>query len=875
MMRISERTLTLLGRQHADVYSVPACCRLLGISSLDENFSTYPDASNSSKDQFPAPGAPLKKAAAHDSLLPAPYQVGVDPEASQGHATRNGPPWREAQSIYRLKKALETYKMDLRQGRNGPVGSKPSTDALPFLEDTITHLVGREQSVLLRKSSGVNSQSRVPPSRVRAAAMKQALARDSGVDLMFLQQESAEVSGESESSNYDSDMSILRPSSIDGLRSSLIYQANRIITIIAMIEHMVPLTNEQKVAVSTAVARMTDQDINSSGTWKMINLLMNRCCLAREEVAPILSKYPCLLTDSVAQSNSIESIVDCLQLLELSMAEIAQVVSNYPKILFANVDKHMLPILAYLSDLGLDDADMAEIVCNHPSIFKPGNTSKLQSGVAFWTGKGLSRGAIVRLIKMDPTILEANKWVMQMKVDWLTEHTGLPIEIFASEPRSLSANLGSKVAPRIAFVNHLGIDFLEYSEDVLADLLTKIMSPDVQEYFASFDISRSTFESFVDVWYANEFIPWLEKKSRMSEILLKEENELFELNLDKDQQEDMDNFAASKEFAWEQQLEREREWHMAWHAWKREQQSLALAERSSRRQEKRNHGLGIELYSDTVCSEGPSVNTSMEQNGGNYSEKRPAVPSREDKRLNSEQVQNLWRSHGQTNTNGRTIYFLSRKWKCDSTIDEALLQAVNDTKNLSLGPKHDLDFETFRNLSVERVQSCAVNLLLLLRASEYGVLEPSVFSAWAARSGVNLAELTAAKALISLHDAANVRCEPSWKYHAVPPKVWRLPDAPFHAPNLLPLRDTRSSRNVSDLADLIYKSLKENPHSPLTRTEISNMYDNKPEFQSKRMRFAIGILLEQGLVIQRRRRGIASGPMELVLTETLFKIENV
>ena len=53
----------------------------------------------------------------------------------------------------------------------------------------------------------------------------------------------------------------------------------------------------------------------------------------------------------------------------------------------------------------------------------------------------------------------------------------------------------------------------------------------------------------------------------------------------------------------------------------------------------------------------------------------------------------------------------------------------------------------------------------------------------------------------------------------------------------------------------------------MTRMEISDLYDNRPEFQSKRMRFAIGVLLEQGLIMQRRRKGIASGPMELVLTE--------
>jgi hypothetical protein len=165
------------------------------------------------------------------------------------------------------------------------------------------------------------------------------------------------------------------------------------------------------------------------------------------------------------------------------------------------------------------------------------------------------------------------------------------------------------------------------------------------------------------------------------------------------------------------------------------------------------------------------------------------------------------------------------------------------------------------------VQSCAVNLLLLLRASEYGTLEPKVFNAWASRSGVAIPELTAAKAIISSKGAACVRSEPSWKYHGVPQKVWRLRDTAFYAPSMLPLRDTRGSRAVTDLSELIIKSLEQNPgKEPMTRMEISDMYDNKPEFQSKRMRFAIGLLLEQGMVIQRRRRGIASGPMELALT---------
>ena len=804
--------------------------------------------------QLPVPGAPLRKALVHEvgmvSFQSRPRKKQDKDSLYNGLNVSIQPPWKEPESVTRLTKALETYKLDLWHGKNCPPGSQPNGDALPFLEDTITHLVGRERNYLLR------STPRVPPSRVRAAAMKEALL----VSNRLLPTEPVGI--------LDDQKNAFPQQSNAG--SSLIYQANRIISIIAVIERLVPLTSAQRLSIGQVVARVSDRAMTPSSVWKSLQVLLYSCHIGKRDVAEILAKHPDLLSNQV----SMQAVVDCLHLLELDDTSLASIICAYPEIFFLDVDKDILPTLAYLSDLGLDELEMSEIIKGHPSVFKPGNASKLQSGVAFWTGKGLSRKSIVNLIKEDPAILETNKMVMQIKVDWLVEHTGLKMDDIAFEPRFFSANLGSLIAPRIVYASHVSQSgtFNQPCGNLSGDFLKMVADSSLEEFLDYLGSTKKAYEAYIDEWYVQEFIPWLERKSRASEILLQEEGEISDLCPEGSEQVTLGNFAASKDLAWEQQMEREREWHMAWHAWKREQQSAAVAERTMKRHEKRIDmekndllmGLtGPKTMTNTV-SKMPSSATgqqlgidAMDTNDSGYH----AI----DFHLGSSNVHDLWRQ-GAPRNDCRSVVFLSRKWTCDSTIDEALAQAIIDSQSLHES-KNDFEVDSLNSLYTERVQSCAVSLLLLLTASDYGVLEPSVFNAWAAKSGVDTGELIAAKALISSSNAAFVRSEPSWKYHSVPSKVWVLRDSSFFAPNLLPARDTRGSRNVSELADLIHRSLRENNGEPMTRMEISELYDNRPEFQSKRMRFAIGVLLEQGLVIQRRRKGIASGPMELVLTE--------
>lgn len=835
-----------------------ATCSFSGTQVNNYSSKSNKDVSNG---HLPAPGAPLRRASVHEigmmSFQRRPSRKKQDTGGAFGEFdVSKQPPWKEPASVTRLTKALEKYKVDLWQGRNSPPGSHPTGDALPFLEDTITHLVGRERNMLLSCSTVT-----VPPSQVRAAAMKEALSASNGVRL---QNEYVGI--------LDNPKNAF-PMQSNHVGSSLIYQANRIISIIAVIERLFPLTNEQRLSIGKAVAQVSDRVVTPSSAWKALQALLHICHITEHDLPEIISKHPGLMSNQI----SIQSVVDCLHLLELDQSSLSDIICAYPEIFFLDIDKDILPTLAYLSDLGLDELEMADVIKSHPSVFKPGNTSKLQSGVAFWTGKGLSRKSIVNLIKYDPSILETNKLVMQMKVDWLTEYTGLEIDDIALEPRFLSSNLGSLIAPRIVYANHIGKNLRNTFDDQFnKDFCQIIADPNLEKYLNYLGSSKNAYEGYIDEWYTQEFMPWLERKSRASEILLQEESEVSDLSFGGSEQVTLGNFAASKELAWEQQMEREREWHMAWHAWKREQQTLAVAERTVKRQEKR---IQLEKNDIVFGSKDSQPEAFMGQDELSYSMTDQSalvgdmalnVGENGNKlsQISSANVHDLWRQRT-SRSNCRSVFFLSRKWTCDSNIDEALEQAIMDSRDL-IEKKNDFDVDLLESLSTERVQSCAVSLLLLLRASDFGVLEPSVFNAWAARSGVDSAELIAAKALISSSRAAFVRSEPSWKYHSVPPKVWLLRDTSFYAPNLLPLRDTRGSRNVADLADLIYRSLKENPGEALTRLEISDMYDNRPEFLSKRMRFAIGVLLEQGMVIQRRRKGIASGPMELVLTEPIL-----
>ena len=784
--------------------------------------------------------------------------------------------------------------------------SNASTDALPFLEDTITHLVGREQVALSRRH-------KVPKSRVRAQAVRHALlGHGMGSDNVLGWKENKERRGGDRDTMVRNDEKESNTSTV-GEMSSLVQQANTIIAVVSAIEQKVPLTLDQRLRISHALVdsfsnskdNRVHAEIKTAGerpntftpasAWQAISFLLSDCLLSQEEAAEVLATAPLIATTRMTQENCLKlrSAVDCLRLLEIDDGVVSEIIVSYPEILFGDVDQDMLPMLAYLSDLGLREGDMANIVKKYPQIFQRDRMTKLQAGVAFWVGKGLSKASILKLVKDDPAVLDINKRVMQVKVDWLLEHTELSIEEFVEIPIALSKNLGAFTAPRVAFAREKGWSISEAmhqmdrptrgneGDDKTMSIRT-VLENDVLLFLQALGASVKEFDEFVKIWYQKEFIPWLERKNKSTEILLQMENEFDGIKMQEKGLEE--NIAMQKELAWEQQQEREREWHLAWQEWKRGQENMLVAERAARRIEKKNQYDLLRNHRNLLSREDrDDIFRQSLASGANNCIKSPLC-SREfghsgicNRQLANEfdvaggtdidNVDLFWDSRLPEKAIGDAISFLGRTWACDSTIEQALAQAIKDSRDMK-EPKEDTNADEVPNQSIERVQSCAINLLLLLKASDYGILEPIIFYAWAERSGVTRAELIAAKALISKTKSAFVRPEPSWKYYKVPSRVWMLPDAQLYAPNLLPLRlKTKGSQSVSKLADTIYECMLNNPYQALTRREIADMCSHEMDAQSKKVRFAVAMLLEQGLVAQRRRKGITSGPMELLLVD--------
>lgn len=755
-----------------------------------------------------------------------------------------------------------------------PNSESMSNDALPFLEDTITHLVGREQSALSR-------HQKIPPSRIRATAMHNALAG--------FGQNKMEADGILQTQDTPADAS--RHALIQSSSDNMIEQANHMINVISTIEHEIPLTLDQRLILSDVVLRgqlvgsrdKFSKAVTPTSAWRSIKFLLHKCLLTPEEVARVLAEHPVLIGARTWEDaeKSPPSVLECLRLLDLQDKEISDIILKYPGILLVDIDADMLPTLAYLSDLGFTESGMASLTMQFPSIYRKNNVSVLQAGVAFWIGKGLSKTDVVSMMSQNPQIFEINRKVMQVKVDWLSEHTGLQPKDFAGTSEVFAENLGSYVAPRISFAIKKGLKIKKsgQKDDHGVIGLNSVLASDEIVYLSYLNAGREEFSLFVNSWYYDAFIPWLERKNNESMAFLNRAHE--ELVNDENEHSSHVNLITQREFAWEQQQEREREWYLAWQEWKKEQQSTISADRSARRVNKR-------MQADTRLNPNDAAilqnyNFKVHLNDGNQMCVKSPHCSREfghtgvcNRKLSEDQnpqflpssipdVNTMW----DTVSGGpRSIYFLSREWQCDEKIDQALEQATQDAQAMKgVRPDADVDIDLLPKLSVERVQSCAVNLLLLLKASKYGILEPKVFYAWAARTGVSNTELTAAKALISRTNAAFVRPEPSWKYYAVPPRVWCLAGPQVFAPELLPIKETRGSKSVSVLAMIIYDCLRSVPNIPMSRSEIAEKCGGAGEFQSKKVRFAIAVLLEQGLVVQRRRKGSPSGPMELVLTD--------
>jgi hypothetical protein len=191
---------------------------------------------------------------------------------------------------------------------------------------------------------------------------------------------------------------------------------------------------------------------------------------------------------------------------------------------------------------------------------------------------------------------------------------------------------------------------------------------------------------------------------------------------------------------------------------------------------------------------------------------------------------------------------------------------------LSDGPT--ITKEEIENQDIDQVLECFSGLEALLERAPNGVLSHRTVNAWAERQGYTRAVSIAAKGVLAATGTARVVVEPNYQYHKVVPKAWQLLNGTTTtggggnggAQRLkqAPPRLTRSAANVAILSNLVIKMIDSLPDGVIQRKELRSWAEVRWKGSSKlHLRAVVAGLLEQGLVVQRRRKGISSGPMEV------------
>ena len=220
--------------------------------------------------------------------------------------------------------------------------------------------------------------------------------------------------------------------------------------------------------------------------------------------------------------------------------------------------------------------------------------------------------------------------------------------------------------------------------------------------------------------------------------------------------------------------------------------------------------------------------------------------------------------------------------------------------------------EEIEGQAIDDVVHCAGHMERLLRTSPAGILTQRTIDSDLHKAGYSAACVAASKGVLTATGVARVIVEPHWQYHNVPPIAWQLMYDISHSPSVNQDKDidtssdssdtdrkyahgtdddddihdrtpgglsttglvdgsvprlTRSAANALILSSLILKALEAAPDGVIARSSLKAWAERRWQGSGKHVRSVVMGLMEQGLVVHRKQRGVASGPMELVLVD--------
>lgn len=827
------------------------------------------------------------------------------------------PPWQSVPSV-QLSERLANYRQELRLGRSRySVDQQSQQSVLPFLEDA---LVGSDPEVYPHGGGVVNhhGSSAAATAAVAAAALWKPWSKV----------------------NND-----------DEAQSLLAARANDIISVLMTIERLVPLAPWQRRAISYAIGesklpskmdegkhasayqRQSPSSVNSfhrlvdsvvlspknfvqPRPWMeitartallSITFLLEDCLISEEAVANLMANHPWVLGLQNPKA-SCGQFIESLRLIDMPLTAIAEVVSRHPSTLLADVERDVLPLLEYLTNLGLSESESGALVSKAPWLLEQGGKDELAGWVAFWTGRGMQKSRVLALIARAPKAISGSLQLTQLKLDWLMENADFVIDDIAHVPAAIELPLATHVGPRVAFVKRLSSfagqnTSWTFMSNEQRELLLCMNETD---FLSVLQQTAVEFHAFEGAWVGSEFRDWLQSQ-KPTEDLVSHYDSLEWLGSDDmaEMREVHDRYLMRHDEAWEQQQDREREWKNVWQAWRRIQERREKADMNARQLKRRREEAAsvVQLRRLLTSKEDVSPSQDSRKLPDSYSisevnridpTSSPSVSMSPIEKLfhrgilgATTPVSQQASLSGHDLSRGRGpavgVHSLNRKaLLAEEAVLNQVQQQLKDAEHAA-GKEIVLEKVDITDRGIQNVHRCVDAILSLLSCTEYGVLTPLAVNSWCLAQGFSKSCIANAKGIISSRGSACVVAEPLWRYHNAAPLAWVLLLHPrclnlsneFQVGNLNDMGGPRpvltgGAASVLRVVGIVLSTIKQaSDDSPLLRSELDKLCHDMNGFRipSKHMSSAISALIEEGRILRQRQKGVPSGPMELRLID--------
>ncbi|XP_003744272.1 transcription termination factor 3, mitochondrial [Galendromus occidentalis] len=226
-----------------------------------------------------------------------------------------------------------------------------------------------------------------------------------------------------------------------------------------------------------------------------IEFLVKECGLGNEELARVLRRNPCILSEDMQHMRvRLEFLRNKQEGLGLRRADIVRILSKESRWLSQSVEYIENRISFFRNHFALTKAEFTQIVVSRPQVMLVTMRNLALRKFTMIEEMGLSSSEMKAIIKKVPKILTINRFGLLDRFQVLHLDIGYPHEVLVSDPRALLSR-ASRLKERHAFLKHVGRD--QFDRTMPGYISPSVIARGTDEVFVE-EVAKSTKEVFED-----------------------------------------------------------------------------------------------------------------------------------------------------------------------------------------------------------------------------------------------------------------------------------------------------------------------------------------------------------------------------------------